>query len=214
METLIRQRGEKRRPNPNTYRVDDCLYIQVRKQWQEILAISGPSSVGGVDQCPWDHILSLRTKKQRCSLRKTALRYATDATRSVIRDGRNPVFVKWRNGATRTICLKWTEKHAKSWWLELERHGFPKLGDLPVDQITPEGCTRCIETDMVIETGNRPAGTPTNWRSPRHIAKRMDIYGITLQGQSINGALPSMTNKKRKPQGAAVPSGSWPQFAT
>ena len=87
---------------------------------------------------------------------------------------------RWRNG-----------KHTATWWQSLERHAFPILGDMPVDQIDREDVLRVLLPiwGVRMETARRVR------QRIRSILKWAMAHGYidhNVAGETIDGALPPM----------------------
>lgn len=91
---------------------------------------------------------------------------------------------RWRNG-----------KHTATWWQSLERHAFPILGDVPVDQIGREDVLRVLTPiwGVRMETARRVR------QRIRAILKWAMAHGYiehNVAGEGIDGALPPMPKVK------------------
>ena len=91
---------------------------------------------------------------------------------------------RWRNG-----------KHTATWWQSLERHAFPILGDMPVDQIGREDVLRVLSPiwGVRMETARRVR------QRIRAILKWSMAHGHidhNVAGEAIDGALPPMPKVK------------------
>ena len=91
---------------------------------------------------------------------------------------------RWRNG-----------KHTATWWQSLERHAFPILGDMPVDQIGREDVLRVLSPiwGVRMETARRVR------QRIRSILKWAMAHGYVdhnVAGEAIDGALPPMPKVK------------------
>ena len=91
---------------------------------------------------------------------------------------------RWRNG-----------KHTATWWQSLERHAFPILSDMPVDQIGREDVLRVLSPiwGVRMETARRVR------QRIRAILKWSMAHGYidhNVAGETIDGALPPMPKVK------------------
>ena len=91
---------------------------------------------------------------------------------------------RWRNG-----------KHTATWWQSLERHAFPIIGDMPVDQIGREDVLRVLTPiwGVRMETARRVR------QRIRSILKWAMAHGYVdhnVAGETIDGALPPMPKIK------------------
>ena len=91
---------------------------------------------------------------------------------------------RWRNG-----------KHTASWWQTLERHAFPVLGDMAVDEIGREDVLRVLTPiwGVRMETARRVR------QRIRTILRWCMAHGYiehNVAGEAIDGALPPMPRLK------------------
>ena len=91
---------------------------------------------------------------------------------------------RWRNG-----------KHTISWWQSLEKHAFPIIGDMPVDQIDEEHVLRILTPiwGVRMETARRVRQrirTILKWAMAHKFVRH------NVAGETIDGALPPMPQVK------------------
>ena len=91
---------------------------------------------------------------------------------------------RWRNG-----------KHTISWWQSLEKHAFPIIGDMPVDQIDEEHVLRILTPiwGVRMETARRVRQrirTILKWAMAHKFVRH------NVAGETIDGALPPMPKVK------------------
>ena len=91
---------------------------------------------------------------------------------------------RWRNG-----------KHTVSWWQSLEKHAFPIIGDMPVDQIDEEHVLRILTPiwGVRMETARRVRQrirTVLKWAMAHKFVRH------NVAGETIDGALPPMPKVK------------------
>ena len=126
--------------------------------------------------------------------------------RSVIAAGGDPLAEKrkaptptFREAAERTFAAnkpRWRNgKHTMSWWQSLERHAFPIIGDIPVDQIDEEHVLRILTPiwGVRMETARRVRQrirTILKWAMAHKFVKH------NVAGETIDGALPPMPKIK------------------
>ena len=91
---------------------------------------------------------------------------------------------RWRNG-----------KHTATWWQSLERHAFPILGDMPVDQIGRDEVLRVLSPiwGVRMETARR---VRQRIRSVLKWAMAHGHIDHNVAGETIDGALPPMPKVK------------------
>ena len=91
---------------------------------------------------------------------------------------------RWRNG-----------KHTVSWWQSLEKHAFPIIGDMPVDQIDEEHVLRILTPiwGVRMETARRVRQrirTVLKWAMAHKFVRH------NVASETIDGALPPMPKVK------------------
>ena len=91
---------------------------------------------------------------------------------------------RWRNG-----------KHTKTWWQSLERHAFPTLGDMRVDQIQRSDVLAVLEPIWGVrqETGRR---VRQRIRTIPRWCEAHDYCTGNAAGDALDGALPTMPKVK------------------
>ena len=102
---------------------------------------------------------------------------------------------RWRNG-----------KHTATWWQSLERHAFPIIGDMPVDQIGREDVLRVLTPiwGVRMETARRVR------QRIRAVLKWAMAHGYidhNVAGEMIDGALPTMPKVKNHLRALPYPEG-------
>ena len=133
-------------------------------------------------------------------------REAAARNRSLIASGGDPLAEKrraaiptFREAAQRTFEAnkpRWRNgKHTATWWQSLERHAFPILGDMPVDQIGREDVLQVLTPiwGVRMETARRVR------QRIRAILKWSMAHGHidhNVAGEAIDGALPPMPKVK------------------
>ena len=133
-------------------------------------------------------------------------REAAARNRSLIASGVDPLAEKrraaiptFRQAAERTFEAnkpRWRNgKHTATWWQSLERHAFPILGDMPVDQIGREDVLQVLTPiwGVRMETARRVR------QRIRAILKWSMAHGHidhNVAGEAIDGALPPMLKVK------------------
>ena len=133
-------------------------------------------------------------------------REAAARNRSLIASGGDPLAEKrraaiptFREAAQRTFEAnkpRWRNgKHTATWWQSLERHAFPILGDMPVDQIGRDEVLRVLSPiwGVRMETARR---VRQRIRSVLRWAMAHGHVDHNVAGESIDGALPPMPKVK------------------
>ena len=178
--------------NPGMYHDSPTLYLHVAprgsKSWVQRITIDGRRHDLGLGGFP---LITPEHARRRAA-----------ANRLTVADGKNPLAEKrkaksptFRQAAIRTydaLKPRWrSEKVAKSWLQQLERHAFQRLGNLHVDRIGREDVLAVL--------------TPI-WNSKPETARRVrrfikatlswcQAHGFiehNVAGDAIDGALPSM----------------------
>ena len=120
--------------------------------------------------------------------------------RKVARDGGDPIAAKRKLPTFREVARivyesrkkRWrSAKVKKNWWQQMERHAFPVLGDMRVDQIGPPHVLRVLDPIWTVapETGRRIR---------RHIRATLawcvarEMMDKNAAGPAIDGGLESM----------------------
>ena len=133
-------------------------------------------------------------------------REAAAKHRSLIAAGADPIAEKrkaaiptFREAAERTFEAnkpRWRNgKHTISWWQSLEKHAFPIIGDMPVDQIDEEHVLRILTPiwGVRMETARRVRQrirTILKWAMAHKFVRH------NVAGETIDGALPPMPKVK------------------
>ena len=181
---------------PGLYRADDTLYLSVqesgRRSWIQRVMIDGRRHDIGLGSFP---VVSL------AKARKRAFR-----NREKIADGINPLLEKRRSSmptfrvATerthKSFAPSWkNEQHARSWMQVVQKHTFPILADLPVDQISQQDVLNVLEPIWTTrpETARRVRG---RIRSVLRFCEAHGFVDRNVAGDAIDGALPAMPKVK------------------
>jgi len=188
---------------PGRYGDGGTLFLVVApggsKSWVQRVTIGSRRRDLGLGGWP---VVSLAKARQRAF-----------ANRVAVSDGRNPLAEKrkvrtltFREAALKTYEAnrpRWRgDRTATIWKQQMERHAFPILADLPVDEIGREDVLRCL--------------TPI-WTAHPDIARKLGgtalcvtslVLSWRVLGQTLRKALPSreLTTRKRSGPNCAV----WP----
>ncbi|MXW03563.1 MAG: DUF4102 domain-containing protein [Gemmatimonadetes bacterium] len=179
------------------HRAGDTLYLSVkpsgRKSWIQRVMFSGRRVDIGLGAYPAVTLAAAREK----AFENRAMIAGGKDPRSIKRRKRIPTFQEAARKTHEGLKASWTsEPHAKRWMQALDLHAMPKLGDLPVDQITQEDVLKVLVPiwKKVPDTAGRVR------QRTRAILKFCQAHGYVehnVAGEMIDGALPSM-RKKRK----------------
>ena len=146
--------------NPGMYHDSPTLYLYVArggsKSWVQRITINGRRHDLGLGGFP---LITPEHARRRSA-----------SNRLAVADGKNPLADKrkakaptFRQAAIKTyeaLKPRWrSEKVAKSWLQQLERHAFQRLGNLNVDRIGREEVLGRIDADMDQQTRNGPPGS-------------------------------------------------------
>lgn len=177
---------------PGMYRADPTLYLHVgpggSKSWIQRIAVHGKRRDIGLGGFPLVGLAEARDKAFE--------------NRRLARGGGDPLAEKrrvrvpsFREAARRTFEAnrpRWrSAKVAATWWQQMERHAFPRLGDIPVNKIGREDVLAVL--------------TPL-WTEKPEIARKLrqrvratfgwcEAHGFVESnpaGEAIHGALPAM----------------------
>ena len=177
---------------PGMHRCDDTLYLRVkpngRKSWVQRIVINGRRANLGLGPYP---IVSMDDAREKAF-----------NNRRKIHKGENPIAQKrrssiptFREAAKRyhaTLVPTWRSKvHVKSWMQVVERHAFPKLGNIPVDEITQQDVLSVLRpiweerNDTATRVRQRIRGTLKFCQAHEYIT-------TNPAGEAIDAALPSL----------------------
>ncbi len=176
---------------PGKYSDGDTLLLVVApggsKSWIQRVSVHGKRRDIGLGGWP---VVSLAKARERAFRNRVA-----------IADGRDPLAEKrkamvpsFREAAERTFeALKPRWRNAKvaaNWVQQLERHAFPHIGDLPVDQIDRE---RVLSVLVPLWTSRPEAGRRVrrNIRATLAWAQAHGYVEHNAAGEAVNGALPA-----------------------
>ena len=177
---------------PGLHGDGDTLFLRVApggsKSWIQRVTIKGRRSDIGLGGWP---VVSLAKARQRAF-----------ANRVAIADGRDPLADKrkasvptFREAAVKTFEAKrprWrSEKTAANWLQQLERHAFPVLADLPVDQIGREQVLRVLSPiwGRKLDISRKLRG---RIRAVLAWAQAHGYVEVNVAGEAIDGALAPM----------------------
>ena len=176
---------------PGKYSDGDTLLLVVApggsKSWIQRVSVHGKRRDIGLGGWP---VVSLAKARERAFRNRIA-----------IADGRDPLAEKrkamvpsFREAAERTFAAlkpRWRNaKVAANWIQQLERHAFPHIGDLPVDQIDRE---RVLSVLVPLWTSRPEAGRRVrrNIRATLAWAQAHGYVEHNAAGEAVNGALPA-----------------------
>ncbi len=182
---------------PGRYGDGGTLFLVVApggsKSWIQRLTIDGRRRDIGLGGWP---VVSLAKARERAF-----------ANRVAVADGLNPLAEKrkartptFRHAAEQTFVAlrpRWRNaKVATNWLQQLERHAFPILGDLPVNQIGREDLLAVLTPiwSAKPETARR---VRRNIKATLRWCQAHGFVEINVAGEAIDGALPSLTTVKR-----------------
>ena len=181
---------------PGFYRADDTLYLYVkpsgRRTWVQRVLIDGRRHNIGLGSFP---VVSL-----------AKARHEAFENRVKIQDGRNPLDDK-RQSKAPTFRIAAVEMHAglvptfrnhihaRNWIQAIQRHAFPKIGNIPVDRITQQDVLRVLTP---IWTDKSETARKLRQRI-RKVLGHCQAHGFVDQNVAddrINAALPTMPKVK------------------
>ena len=177
---------------PGRYGAGGTLFLNIApggsKSWVQRVVINGKRRDIGLGGWP---VVSLAKARERAF-----------ANRVAIADGRDPLAEKrkagvptFREAAAKTYeanCPRWrSEKTAANWMQQMERHAFPILGDMPVDQIGREDVLRVLSPiwGRKLDIARKLRG---RIRAVLAWAQAHGAVEVNVAGEAIDGALPTM----------------------
>ena len=186
---------------PGLHRVDPGLYLRVRenghKSWVQRIGVNGRRSDITLGQFP--HITVAEARQQAARNRLDIADGRRDPAaekRAEKRRAKTPTF---REAAERThaaLAPTWrSDQHSVRWMRSLKKHVMPKVGDLPVDQITKSDVLGVLEPIWHTrqETARR---IRQRIRAILKYCQAHDYVGQNVAGDGIDGALPTMPRIK------------------
>ena len=120
------------------------LFVQPSgsKQWVWQGTVDGRRKELGLGGYP---VVSLREAREKAFEFKKIARSGGDPA-ATVRKKRIPTFAE---AAERCFALQrsnWKETHAARWWASLRDYAIPKIGKIPVDKVTGQDVSSCIES--------------------------------------------------------------------
>ena len=172
------------------------LYLKISRtgtrSWIQRVMVEGRRRDFGLGRFP---DVGLARAREAAAYNRTLIAAGTDP----LVEKRKAAIPTFRQAAERTFEAnkpRWrNSKHTATWWQSLERHAFPILGDMPVDQIGREDVLRVLTPiwGVRMETARRVR------QRIRSILKWAMAHGYierNVAGETIDGALPAMPKVK------------------
>ena len=181
---------------PGMHRADDTLYLCVkpsgRRSWIQRVVVNGRRHSLGLGPYP---VVTLAEARD----------LALD-NRRMIRRGINPLADRRRSKMpTFRVATERTHKsfkeswknvqHARSWMQVVQKHAFPILADLPVDQIAQQDVLNVLEPIWT----TKPETARRVRQRIRSVLRYCEAHGFVdrnVAGDAIDGALPAMPKVK------------------
>ena len=181
---------------PGMHRADDTLYLCVkpsgRRSWIQRVVVNGRRHSLGLGPYPVVTLaeardLALDNRKMiqkginpladRRRSKMPTFRVATERTHKSFKES-------WKN-----------EQHSRSWMQVVQKHAFPILADLPVDQITQQDVLNVLEPIWT----TKPETARRVRQRIRSVLRYCEAHGFVdrnVAGDAIDGALPTMPKVK------------------
>lgn len=185
---------------PGMHGDGDGLYLNVTKtgsrSWVFRYSMAGKRREFGLGAFP---AISLARARTLAGGHRTAVSEGRDPLAEKQAAKRRAAVPTFREAAERTFEAnqpRWRNgKHTKSWWQTLERHAFPILGDMPVNEIGREDVLQVLTPiwGVRMETARRVR------QRLRTILRWCMAHGYVehnAAGEAIDGALPPMPRLK------------------
>ena len=185
---------------PGLHGDGDGLYLNVTtggsRSWVQRISIEGRRREIGLGPFP---TVSLARARGLAAANRTAVAEGRDPLAEKLAEKRKAAIPTFREAAEQTFEAnkpRWRNgKHTVSWWQTLERHAFPILGGMPVDQIGREDVLRVLSPiwGVRMETARRVR------QRVRTILRWCMAHGYVehnAAGEAIDGALPAMPRLK------------------
>jgi len=114
------------------------LYLDVRpsgsRGWIQRLTIRGRRTELGLGGYP---LVSLKEAREKAFLNRKLAREGGDPLSEKRRAESMPTFIETADKVWRQLRPGWrSDRHAQVWMNSLERHVFPRVGDMPVSEVT------------------------------------------------------------------------------
>lgn len=184
--------GARALKKPGMYRADPTLYLNVApggsKSWIQRIAIHGKRRDIGLGGYP---LVSLAEARDKAFENRRLARGGSDPL-AVKRKARVPSF---REAAQKTFEAnrpRWrSAKVAANWWQQMERHAFPRLGTMPVNNIGREDVL-AILTPLWTERPEIARKLRQRVRATLGWCQAHGFVEVNQAGEAIDGALPTM----------------------
>lgn len=183
---------------PGFYNAGNTLYLSVKKNgaksWIQRLVINGKRHDMGLGSFKFVSLAEARAK-------------AFENQKGARLDGRDPLAEKRRIKLPtfkKAAMLTWESlkpgwkdgKHTERWIRTLEKHAFPKIGSIPVDQIT-RGDVLTLLMPIWTETPEIARRLRMKLKATFQYCQAHDWIDVNPAGEVIDGALPKLPNVKK-----------------
>ena len=177
---------------PGRYLADPTLFLNVApggsKSWVQRLTVHGRRKDIGLGGFP---LTSLSAAREAAFTNRQIARSGGDPL-AHRRKARMPTFAEAALETHEANKPRWrNEKVKRNWWQILERHAFPRLGDLRVDEIDRMHVLAVLTPLWTVkpETARR---VRRNIRTTLLWAMAHGYVETNVAGEAIDGALPAM----------------------
>ena len=198
---------------PGLHRADAGLYLRVRptgyKSWVQRIVIGKERSDISLGEYPAVSLAQAKDQAARYRLDITDGRNPASEKRAEKRNAKMPTFEEAAERTHKSLVPTWrSDQHAVRWLRTLKKHAIPKLGNLPVDQVTKSDVLGVLEPiwHTTPETARR---IRQRIRSILKYCQAHDYVEHNVAGEGIDGALPK--NKNAKKHHRAMPYDEMPE---
>ena len=181
---------------PGMHGDSEGLYLKISRtgarSWIQRVVVAGRRRDLGLGRFP---DVGLAQAREAAARNRTLIAAGTDP----LAEKRKAAIPTFREAAKRTFEAnrpRWRNgKHTITWWQSLERHAFPIIGDMPVDQIGRDEVLRVLSPiwGVRMETARR---VRQRIRSVLRWAMAHGHIDHNVAGETIDGALPPMPKVK------------------
>ena len=182
---------------PGMHRADDTLFLRVkpsgRKSWVQRVVFKKRRLTLGLGPYP---IVTLEEARQKAFDNRRMI-YNGESPIQTKRRSSIPTFRKAAERYHATLKPTWNSKvHAKSWMQVVERHTFPKLGNIPVDEITQQDVLNVLKP-IWVSRNDTATRVRQRIRGILNYCQAHEYITTNPAGEAIDAALPSQHKKKK-----------------
>ena len=124
---------------PGRYGDGNGLYLRITptgtKSWVQRIVVNGRRRDLGLGSYP---AVSLAEARRKAAANSSEVAAGQDPAAKKEPQVRLPTFKEAAKGYFETHSSSWrSTRQTANWWSRLDRHAFPHIGNLPIDQVTP-----------------------------------------------------------------------------